>query len=647
MLQFMRKQRSKLKWVLIVIIIVLAAGMVVGLTPFGDVGSIAVTDDVARVGAETITALEFANAYQSQVQRVLQQNQSISPEMLKLFGFDRQVLQDLISLKVILAEARRLGLDVSDVELQQNILSNPAFLAGGSFIGVERYEALLQANNLSAETFEESLRMQLATNKVQSFVTAGVAVSDKEAEEEYRRRNEKAALTYFVLDPVKMESRVPALSDQELREYFEKNKARYDIPEKRNSRYAFADKVKYRAELTATDQELEEYYLQHSEEYRLPAQVTAQHILFKTEGKTPEQVEEIRKKATDVLTRAKNGEDFARLARQFSEDSSAAQGGNLGTFGRGAMVPEFEQAAFNMEAGAISDLVTTQYGFHIIKVNEKREDRLRPFTEIKEAIRPVVLFNKGRERANQVAEQVALDLVSTKDLNAAASKNGVAVMETGLLEQGETIPGFGSFSPAYQSRVFTMMKDELGTAIEVENGFVVPQVIEIQEKHPATFEEARTKVLQDARSEKAREMVTENTNRIREQIEAGKANLSALAAAFGAEVKTSEKLTRGGSIPEFGSIAERDAEIFSLPVGQPAPPVTFSGKTLVFSVKSRDEVNPEEMKKALPGLREEMLPAKKQQYFEAYIGELQNKMVADGEISINETALAQIVSATQ
>src|SRR5262249_45501634 len=156
------------------------------------------------------------------------------------------------------------------------------------------------------------------------------------------------------------------------------------------SKYAFVDMVKLRTGLKATDDELRNYYGEHSEEYRLPEQITAQHILFKTEGKTPEQVDALRKKATDVLARAKKGEDFSKLAKETSEDSSGPRGGDLGTFGRGQMQsqwgPQFEQAAFSLGVGAISDVVTTPRGLHIIKVTAKQESRLRTFDEIKVAV---------------------------------------------------------------------------------------------------------------------------------------------------------------------------------------------------------------------------------------------------------------------
>ena len=652
MLDFMRRQRSRLKWVLVAVIVVLAASMVISLIPnLGDPTMVSMSGDVARVGSETVTALEFQTAYANYVRSMRQnQNQQLTPEILKAFGFDRQILEFLIGQKIILAEAERLGIEVTSEELAQRIMSNASFQAGGGFIGRDRYEALLQQNNTTADRFEAALRSELVAYKLQSLVTAGVTVSDSEAEQVYRNRNEKATLTYFVIDPEKLESKVPAISDQDLKTYYDKNSVRYNVKERRKSKYAFVDMVKFRTELKADDDELRNFYGEHAEEYRLPEQITAQHILFKLEGKTQEQVDTIRKKATDVLNRAKKGEDFSKLAKEFSEDSSASRGGDIGTFVRGASRQplEFEQAAFALGAGAISDLVTTPAGLHIIKVNQRQETRLRTFEEIKEAIRPRLLFDKAREKAKGIAEQVALDLVTTKDIQAAASKNGATVRETGLIEQDATIPELGSTSTDYLAKVFLMKKDEFGTAMAVQNGYAVPQVIEIQDPHPASFEEAKAMtLLVDAKLERARELATEQANKVRQQIEAGKGDVSSLAQSIGAEVKTSPNIARGSSLPDYGSLSERDQEIFSLPLGKVAPPSTFSGKTLVFAVKSRDAINPDEMKKALPAMREAMLPEKKEKYFAAYIQELQKKMQDAGSISVNDSAMEQISSQIQ
>jgi peptidyl-prolyl cis-trans isomerase D len=643
MLDFMRRQHKNLKWVLWVVIIVLGGGMVVAYIPFGDLGTMSIVGgDVAKVGDEAVTAVEFKNTYTNYVRNMQQQ---LTPEIRKAFGFDKQILDYLISQKVIMAEARRLGLQVTENEIQQNIYSNPAFVSGGSFIGKQRYEELLLQNNIKAEDYENAVRNELMSAKILSFVTAGVSVNDKEAEDEYRKRNEKAVLNYFLIDPVKLEAKI-ALNDQDLKDYYEKNKARYTVPEKRRSRYAFVDVVKYHLAAKAEDAELKAYYDEHAEEYRLPEQITAQHILFKVENKKPEEIEAIRKKATDALARAKKGEDFGKLAAEFSEGPTAKLGGNLGTLQRGARGPEFDQAAFALGPGAISDLVNTPEGFHIIKVNSKEEGRLRPFEEIKGAIRPIILNEKGRKQATEIAEQIAVELATNKDLNAVAAKHGATVKETPLVEQSQPIPELGNAIP-YQTKVFSLEKDAFGTAIEVQNGFAVPQVVEIQPAHPASFDEAKDKVSADAKSEKARQMATENSTKAQEMIKAGKADLATLAKTFGAETKTSEKLTRGGSIPDFGSISERDQEIFTLPLGQVGPPTTLGGKTVVFSVKEREQINPDEMKKAMEGLRAEILNSKRERYFTAYIKDVQKKMEEANEISVNEAALAQIAETVQ
>ena len=302
----------------------------------------------------------------------------------------------------------------------------------------------------------------------------------------------------------------------------------------------------------------------------------------------PEEIEKIKEKAQQVLERAKKGEDFSGLAKQFSEDSTAAAGGDLGDFGRGQMVPEFDRVAFSLGVGAISDLVQTQFGFHIIKVNGKQEARERPFEELKEAIRPIVSTRKAEQKANDLAQQVAVDLVNNKNLEAVAAKYDAQVKETPLMEQGQPIPELGNATDLLR-RMFMMSKGEIGTAIQVDRGYVVPQLIDIAPAHPASFEEAQSKVQADVKTEKAKQLAADKAKQIEELLKGGK-DLAAAAKAVGAEIKTSDELTRGASLPEFGSIAELDKEMFSLPLGKAGTPITVAGKTLAFAVKERKEI---------------------------------------------------------
>jgi peptidyl-prolyl cis-trans isomerase D len=542
----MRRQHAKLKWVLVLVILIMVVSLVYAFIPtFSEYGSGVAASDIAEVGSESVSAREFQTAYQNNIQRMGSQ---VSPEMLRAFGFDKQVLDYLIKQRVVTVEARRLGLQATDAEVQDKVLSTPPFVDAGGFIGHARYQQILERNNMTVQEFEEGVRSQILAEKLRSFLTAGVTVSDADVEKEYRRINEKAKLDYFVIEPSKFESKV-SVSDAELRDYYEKNKTRYQMPEQRKAKYIFVDAVKYHKEATATDQELRDYFNQHVEDYRLKELVTAQHILFKTEGKNPEEVEAIRKKALSVLDRVKKGEDFSTLAKQFSDDSSAANGGNLGDFPRGQMVPEFDKAAFSLGVGATSDLVQTQFGFHIIKVLKKQEPKLRTFDEMKEAVRSIVLGTKGAAKAEDVSRLVTSDLATNKNLEAVAQKNGVEVRTTPMLTAGQKVEGLSN-SPEFMRQVFSLGKDEIGIAVKNDEGYAIPSVAEIQPSHPGTFDETKARVLTDLKTEKAGQMATEKSKEAVDAVKAGK-DLSTVAKLVGMEVKTSEPVARGGSAAGF------------------------------------------------------------------------------------------------
>ena len=636
MLDFMRRQRSALKWVWVILIFIFSVTLVTLYIPFGDLPNVSITNDVASIGHDSISSHEFQSAYRNYIDRMRGQ---LNPEMLRAFRFERQIMDALVTRHVMTEEAKRLGLNVSSAEIEQKILENPVFRENGTFIGQSRYQAVLAQNNLTIDEFESNVGNEILTEKLRSFITAAVHVSDQEAEEEYKRRNEKGKLDYFVIDASKLEDKVSA-SDQEQREYYEKNKAKYTVNEKRKAKYAFLESLKLRSQVTVTDDELRQYYEQHRSEYTVPERVKAQHILFKTQEKTPEEIEKIKDKARQVLERAKKGEDFGSLAKQFSEDSTAEAGGDLGDFGRGQMVPEFERVAFSLGVGAISDLVQTQFGIHIIKVTGKQQARERPFEELKEAIRPIVETRKAEQKGSDLAQQIAVELVNNKNLDAVAAKFGAQVKETPLMEQSESIAQLGN-ATEFQRRMFMMNKGEIGTAIQVDRGYVVPQLIDIAPSHPASFEEAQTRVLADVKTEKAKQLAADKAKQVQDLLKGGK-DLAAAAKAVGAEIKTSDMLTRGASLPEFGSIAELDKEMFSLPIGKAGTPITIAGKTLAFAVKERQQINPEEMKKSLDMVRNEMLPGRREQYFSAYIQEVKKRMEAGRQIKINESIMSQI-----
>src|SRR5215468_6663167 len=231
MLDFMRRQRSNLKWVWVLLIFIFSVTLVLLYIPAGDLPNVTITNDVASVGSDTISAKEFQSAYKNYVDRMRGQ---VNPEMMRAFRFDRQIMDALVQQHVMTEEAKRLGLNVTPTEVEQRILENPVFRENGAFIGRARYQAILSQNNLSIEDFESNVANEILNDKLKSFITAAINVTDKDVEEEYKRRNEKAKLDYFVIDAAKLEPTVK-VTDQEEHESYEKNKAKYSVAEKRKA----------------------------------------------------------------------------------------------------------------------------------------------------------------------------------------------------------------------------------------------------------------------------------------------------------------------------------------------------------------------------------------------------------------------------
>src|SRR5262252_6378075 len=418
MLDRMRRHRDWLKWSLGLVCVTFVLFYIPDFLR-GSGADASSSDMIAKVEGRDITSGEFRRTYQAQLQAYRSAyGNNMSEQLLKQLGIDQQILQQMVDERAALAEADRLGITVSDEEVRQRIFAMPAFQDNGVFIGDARYQQLLRMQRppMTPAEFEDNVRRGLAVEKLRASITDWLSVPDNELEKEYRRRNDKVKLAVVSFTADSFRPQVSA-TDAEVASYFESHKNDFKIPEKRKIRYMLIDIDAMRAKVVIPEADIEREYKNNEEQYSTPEQVRASHILLKTEGKDEAAV---RAKAEDLLKQAKGGADFAELAKKYSEDeASAKNGGDLDYFGRGKMVPEFDQAVFAMQPGQISDLVKTQYGYHIIKLVDKKPATTRPLAEVRQQINDQLAYEKAQAQAADMAQAFEKQITKPPDLDKA------------------------------------------------------------------------------------------------------------------------------------------------------------------------------------------------------------------------------------
>ncbi len=591
-LGFMRRHR---RWLYGFLWLVIAAFIILYIPAFQGVDAGSPGEVLAKVGSLSITVGEFQKSFQSQ-RRLYERlyEGRLDPAAFRRLGLEEQTFDSLVTERLITLEARRLGLSVSDEAVKRTLETSPEFQEGGRFLGGDEIRRRLEMQGATVQEFEQSLRQKLLRESLEGLLTDGITVSDEEAEREFRRRTEQVKLEYVLADAGRFRAE-SAPSEDEVKARFESKRESYRIPEKRVISYVMLDTETLKPRVTVTDRDLDASYQEHREEFKQEGEACAAHILVKV--KAPPQTpvghseEEARKIAQGVLDQVKGGADFAALAKKASEDpGSAPNGGDLGCFPRGRMVPAFDEAVFAMQAGQVSELVHSNFGFHVIKLNSIREEQIPPLSQVKERVRQMVTAQKVQALADQKAGALAATLGRGRTLEEGAKEQGLVVQKSAPLARGEARPPL--MSPTLVARAFEMKVGE----VERE-GFPLPQgaafiaLAEVQPSRLPELKEAADRIKNDLTDEKAfakAKAVAESL-----KVKAEKLGLDKAAGEAGLVRKETPALTgRGAPLGDLGTGAALEEVAFRIPEKVFSDPVRTAGGYAVLRVVERKAFDP-------------------------------------------------------
>jgi len=621
MLNVMRDNLRHLKWVLVVV----AVAMLGYLGAYFDprVKNRGTSSDwAARVDGTAIPTQEFLEVARTQDDYYRKLLGDQYEQMKKNLKVGSQAVQTLVDRQLVLTEARELGLSATREAISKVILENPSFKdASGNFVGKERYAEFIGQNyDGGVESYERRLGDDILAKAWLDVMTASTSVSDAELEQVWRQRNVRAAADY-VFVPAGTGPAGGVVDAAAVSAWYASHTEDYKRPEARKVRLVVVDRESQAANAKVSDADVKADYDAHAAEYARPEQRRVRHVLFKLPagGKDADKAS-VRELASSVLARAQKGEDFASLARSLSQDTtSASQGGELGWFGRGTMVKAFEDAAFQTAPGQFAPVVETEFGFHVMQVEESRPAGTTPFAEVADAIRRRLELQKGQDLAAAQAQKLAGEVKTAADLDAAAAKAGLKVEER-VIAADDRSPDLGA-SPEFIAAVAALQPGQVSAPLGVVRGTAIVACTGIVPAGARPLAEVETQVRQDVESDRRRQAAIATARRV-----AAGSSLGDGAKAAKLEVKKSGDLSAGAELPGVGRVPELDAALFRAgsAVGTKGA-VAAPGGAIAYEVTRHDAFDPAKFAADKAGLRAQLLQQRRDELAEGLIENLRKK----------------------
>ena len=559
--------------------------------------------------------------------------------MIRKLDLKQKVLNDLIERRLILNIAKELGIRVTDEALRDYIANNPLFQDKGVFDRT-LYMRVLRSNRITPAEYEEAQRMDLLIERVKNLLQDSVKVSEREIDDVYSLRHQKIALRFVRISPSLFIDRVN-FSDKKIKEYYAKNKKLFRIPEMVKIQYLLFDPERFVKDVPVSREEVEDYYRVNRERFREPERVRIRQILIKVKPDAPpERVKEARRRMERILERLKNGESFEKLAKKYSEDPvSAKKGGDLGYFKRGELIRTLENEAFRLKKGEISRIIRTDYGFHIIKVEDIKKEKIKSLKEVYPDLVKRLKREKVRDYTEEIARGCFNRIYKSRDLGLCADGKRIRVKESDYFGYNSGIKDIGDKEKVTKV-AFSLKKGEISGVIETREGFLIIKLLDRKRSKIPPLKEIKERVIKAYKNKEALKIAEKEAKRMLKLLKEGRTSLQEIARRNGLTVEETGLFSMGdGFIPNIGFSKEMEEEVFLLSEKEKYPSSPFKiGNNfyiveLVKRVEGGDKINPEREK-----IKDNLLFLRKEEIFRRWIERVKSR----AKIKIKPEVLANL-----
>jgi len=633
MLDFLRKRKRH--WIIVFFVFIIAAVFVLfygGSNKFGDRTSA----EVAEINGEIISQREFALHYQRAVERYREMLKgSLTDEMIKGLNLKGNLIEELIQKKLILQEARSLGLTASDDDIASQIAKAPEFQIAGRF-NRERYLQILQANRLLPGQFEEDQRDQLTLNRLYGVILDSVQVSEADVRERYRLDHEKLNVNFIKLGLGDFLAEVK-LSEDEIKKSYERNKESMKDPAKLQVEYLAYPHERFAGSVQVSDKEVEEYFqANQAAKLHKPKEIKVRYISLRLKPEADaQQKQAARARAEAIVKQAREGKDFAQLAKKESDDPSAAKGGDLGWLTQGQLPPQLAPI-FNLAKGQVSDIIETSMGLQIVKIEDLKAEKTPSLKEASADIVKTLKTDKAKREAGKAAERDRDKALSGADLNQLAKDSGATVAVTPWLANGEVAPDVGA-NPEFYKSAFSLGAKEFSSIIEGNGAYYILRVKERKEPAVRPLENVREQIEKGLKESRAYELALQRGNSLIEQLKKEK-DIAKLAAANNLKLDETGWFSRNApQLPKVGALADLKAGGLPLSAQKPIADKLYTQRdaAFIFAFKDSQGADMEQFEKDKDNLKKQALLESRQRALIKFLESLKAK----AKITVNNAFL--------